>query len=111
MTLTSFVLIYIVVWWVVIFAVLPIGVKSVHESDEDQPEGVEEGAPARPRLLMKIVLTSLISVVLTVIVGMAWPSIDAWLSKEAGIQVEQDQAARHAPAPSPPQEQQQSKER
>ena len=93
MTLTSFLLIYVVVWWVVIFAVLPIGVKSVHESDEDQPEGAEAGAPERPALLKKVVITSLVSVVISVVIAEAWPSIDAWLTKEAGLQAAQDQGA------------------
>ncbi len=43
MTPISFLLVYLVVWWVVIFAVLPIGVNTVSESDEAQPEGVEGG--------------------------------------------------------------------
>jgi predicted secreted protein len=94
MTLTSFALIYLVVWWVVIFAILPIGVKSVHESDEAHPEGVEEGAPVRPALLKKVVITSLVSVVISVPIGMVWPSIDAWLTKEAGINLQQDEAAQ-----------------
>jgi predicted secreted protein len=85
MTLTSFVLIYIVVWWVVIFAILPIGIKSVSESDEVQAEGVEEGAPVRPMLFKKVVITSLISVVITFAIAMAWPSISRWADREAGL--------------------------
>jgi predicted secreted protein len=85
MTLTSFLLIYVVVWWVVIFAILPVGIKSVSESDEVQAEGVEEGAPVRPMLLKKVVITSLISVVITLAVVMAWPSISSWADREAGL--------------------------
>jgi len=85
MTLTSFLMIYVVVWWVVIFAILPIGVKSVSESDETQAEGVEEGAPVRPMLLKKVVITSLISVVISVAIAMAWPSISNWADREAGL--------------------------
>lgn len=85
MSLTVFFLVFVVVWWVVIFAILPIGVKSVGESGESQPHGVDEGAPARPQLLKKILLTTVISAVLSAGITLAWPSIDAWLSKEAGM--------------------------
>jgi predicted secreted protein len=86
MSLTIFLLVFVVVWWVVIFAILPIGVKSVGESGEPQAHGVEEGAPVRPQLLKKIVLTTVISAVLSVAITLVWPSIDQWLTKEAGME-------------------------
>ena len=92
MTLISFFLIYFVVWWTVIFAILPIGVKSVHEEPDDEPKGVEGGAPTKPLLLKKLIATSLISLVLTVIIDYSWPSIDSWLSKAAGVDAPSDQA-------------------
>ena len=85
-----FFLVFVVVWWVVIFAILPIGVKSIGESGEDQPHGVEEGAPVRPQLLRKILITTVISAILSVGITLAWPSIDRWLTKESGL--EQDEA-------------------
>ena len=85
MTLTSFALIYVVVWWVVIFAVLPIGIKSVGESDEEQAEGVEEGAPLRPRLFRQALITTAISIPITLALAMAWPSISRWADKQADL--------------------------
>ena len=54
--------IYLTVWWTVLFAILPIGVKSQHESDEMVP-GTEPGAPVAPKLLMKAGITTLVSAV------------------------------------------------
>jgi predicted secreted protein len=52
--------IYIVVWWVVLFAVLPWGVKR-----NEHPEvGHDPGAPAVTHLKQKLVATSLITLVL-----------------------------------------------
>lgn len=56
--------IFITIWWVTLFAVLPLGVRSVHESDEPHVAGADPGAPVAPRLLLKAGLTTLISVIL-----------------------------------------------
>jgi len=54
--------IYFIVWWTVLFAVLPIGLRTQEEEGHVVP-GTPESAPARPRFLLIIVLTSLISAV------------------------------------------------
>jgi predicted secreted protein len=52
--------IYIVVWWVVLFAVLPWGVQR-----EENPElGHDPGAPAVTHLKKKLIATTLITFVL-----------------------------------------------
>jgi predicted secreted protein len=51
---------YFVIWWLVLFAVLPIGVKSQYEAGEVVP-GSEGGAPHAPMLLRKAVITTLIA--------------------------------------------------
>jgi len=50
---------YVVIWWVVIFAILPLGVRPA----EDEM-GQRVGAPANPRLGIKAVATTIISAVL-----------------------------------------------
>ena len=49
--------VYVCIWWVVIFAVLPWGVRAA----EPNSQGFDPGAPDNPRLLLKVVMTSLIS--------------------------------------------------
>lgn len=63
MTWTTFVGIYIVLWWVALFAVLPLGSRSQHESGEIIP-GTDPGAPMLPNLRAKLWLTTLVSGVL-----------------------------------------------
>lgn len=49
--------VYVVIWWIVLFAVLPWGVKI-----PDKPEaGHATSAPERPMLGRKIIWTSLVS--------------------------------------------------
>ena len=50
--------IYFVIWWVVLFAVLPWGVSSQHESGEIAP-GTEPGAPAVHLVWKKLLWTTI----------------------------------------------------
>ncbi|HMN72696.1 MAG TPA: DUF1467 family protein [Rhodoblastus sp.] len=56
--------IYLTMWWIVIFAILPLGVRSQHENEEGRLQGTDPGAPIAPKLLMKAVLTTIVSAVL-----------------------------------------------
>jgi predicted secreted protein len=52
--------IYFIIWWVVLFAVLPWGVRSQEESGT-VTHGTDPGAPSIPKLKQKLVWTTLIS--------------------------------------------------
>ncbi len=56
--------IYLTIWWIVLFAVLPLGVRSSQEAEEELPEGADPGAPASPDLLRKAGITTVVSAVL-----------------------------------------------
>jgi predicted secreted protein len=53
---------YFIIWWTLLFAVLPFGVRSQHEMNEIVP-GSEPGAPARPRLGMKLLANTILAAV------------------------------------------------
>lgn len=57
---TAFV-VFVMLWWTVLFAVLPFGTEPVEEPDELTGW---RGAPARPRIAHKLLITTMISVVL-----------------------------------------------
>jgi len=63
MSLTLSAAIYVVIWWTVLFAVLPIGVRTQAEDGEVVP-GTPASAPTHPRLSRVAVLTTLISCLL-----------------------------------------------
>jgi predicted secreted protein len=60
---TTILAIYFVLWWVVLFAVLPFGVRSQADHGVVAP-GTDPGAPAVPALIAKLVWTTLVSAVL-----------------------------------------------
>ena len=57
---------YVVVWWLVIFMVLPWGNRPVDESDI--AKGHAPSAPKRPRLFLKAAITTFISGILWLII-------------------------------------------
>jgi predicted secreted protein len=54
------VVVYILVWWVVLFAVLPLWVTPTEPGEPGHPAG----APRRPLMLRKLALTSAVAAVL-----------------------------------------------
>jgi predicted secreted protein len=60
MPVTTAVAIFFLIWWVVLFAVLPFGVRSQHE-DGEMAAGTDPGAPVLPRLGRKLFLTTVVS--------------------------------------------------
>ncbi len=55
--------IYFVLWWVVLFAVLPFGVRSQIESGEEI-SGTDPGAPSVPHMARKLFWTTVVSAVI-----------------------------------------------
>ena len=69
MSLATAIAIYFIIWWTVLFAVLPWGVRSQQESGEVTP-GTDPGAPAVHRVWMKLILTTIVaSVVFGILYG------------------------------------------
>jgi predicted secreted protein len=61
-TLSTAIAIYFLIWWVVLFAILPWGVRSQAESG-DVVAGSEPGAPIIPRLAVKLIWTTIVATI------------------------------------------------
>ncbi len=57
----SGILVYIILWWLVFFMSLPIGVHSPHEEGQLVETGHERGAPTRPRVGIKVIASSIVA--------------------------------------------------
>lgn len=67
MSLTGAIAIFFIIWWVVLFAVLPWGVRSHHEAGIVDPLA-EAGSPLKPRLGIKAIITTVIAVIVFAVV-------------------------------------------
>ena len=64
MNLASAIAIYFIIWWLVLFLVLPFGIRNAHDAGETVEAGNEPGAPVQPRLLQKALITTILATVM-----------------------------------------------
>jgi predicted secreted protein len=58
--------VFLITWWLVLFAVLPFGVKP--DTDPDPESGHMAGAPKKPMLLRKALITTAVTIVVWLII-------------------------------------------
>ena len=58
--------IFLVIWWLVLFMVLPWGVRTI--SDDDAAKGHAPSAPRKPRILTKMAVTTVVTAIVFAIV-------------------------------------------
>jgi len=54
--------VYFIIWWLVLFMVLPWGIRPIGAADI--AKGHAPSAPQRPRMLLKMAVTSLVAAIL-----------------------------------------------
>ncbi len=60
----SGIVVFLLVWWTILFAVLPFGVRP----DNGGPDTAMPGAPQNPRIGQKFLVTTIISAILWVLI-------------------------------------------
>ena len=63
MSLVSGLAVYFIIWWLSLFIVLPFGVRTQAE-EEDQRLGTTPSAPAKAMMIRKAVVTTILATVL-----------------------------------------------
>jgi predicted secreted protein len=71
MSWTTGIAVYFILWWVVLFAILPWGVRSQAESGDVVP-GSDPGAPAIPHLGAKLAWTTVVASVVFAVAASAY---------------------------------------
>ena len=65
MSITTLLAVYLVSWWLTLFAILPIGIRSQIESGDVVP-GTEPSAPASPRIWRAVGMTTIAAIPVSV---------------------------------------------
>lgn len=68
MGVTTAIAIYLIIWWVVLFTILPLGVISHAEAGIDKGDGGDPGAPVDPKLKKKFITTTWVSAIVFAVV-------------------------------------------
>ena len=64
MSAVEFILVLVIVWWLIFFMTLPFGVRR----DANPPAGTDRGAPVAPLLVRKILATTIISLLISLVI-------------------------------------------
>jgi len=59
---------FVLIWWLVLFCVLPLKAKGVWEEPDQHAKGVDRGAPVNPELWWKIKRTTFITIPIWILV-------------------------------------------
>ena len=63
MGITGSLIVYVLIWWMVFFSVLPVGIKSQNKEFKENLEGNDAGAPKNPNIGKKFLITTLITTI------------------------------------------------
>ena len=68
MGITGSIIVYVMIWWVVFFSILPIGIQSNKEIFKDSLEGSDPGAPKNPKIGKKFLITTIITSIIFIVI-------------------------------------------
>ena len=68
MGITGSIIVYVMIWWIIFFSLLPIGIRSNKEVFKDKIGGVDPGAPKNPKIGKKFLITTLITTIIFLVI-------------------------------------------
>ena len=68
MGLTGSIIVYVIIWWIVFFSVLPVGIQSNKEVFKEKIGGMDPGAPKNPKIVKKFLITTLITSIIFAVI-------------------------------------------
>jgi predicted secreted protein len=63
---------YFLIWWILLFAVLPLAVRKDPQLHVEVVPGADSGAPIAPRLLRVVLINTLASAVIWALIDLAY---------------------------------------
>ena len=68
MGITGSIIVYVLIWWIIFFSVLPIGIQSNKEKFQEKIAGVDPGAPKNPKIIKKFLITTIITSIIFIVI-------------------------------------------
>ena len=68
MGITGSIIVYVIIWWIIFFSVLPVGIQSNKDIFKDSIEGIDPGAPKNPKIGKKFLITTIITSILFIMI-------------------------------------------
>ena len=68
MGVTGSIIVYVLIWWIIFFSMLPVGIQSNKEKFKEKIEGADPGAPINPKIGKKFLITTLITSIIFIVI-------------------------------------------
>ena len=68
MGITGSIIVYVLIWWIIFFSLLPVGIQSNKEKFKEKIEGIDPGAPINPKIGKKFLITTLITSIIFIVI-------------------------------------------
>tara|TARA_B100001989_G_scaffold250914_1_gene228960 strand:- start:647 stop:901 length:255 start_codon:yes stop_codon:yes gene_type:complete len=66
--ITGSIIVYVLIWWIVFFSLLPVGIQSKKEKFIEKIEGIDPGAPNNPKIAKKFLITTIITSIIFIVI-------------------------------------------
>ena len=68
MGITGSIIVYVMIWWIIFFSLLPVGIQSNKEVFKEKIGGMDPGAPKNPKIRKKFLITTLITTIIFAVI-------------------------------------------
>ena len=68
MGITGSIIVYVLIWWMIFFSVLPVGIQSNKQKFKEKLEGIDQGAPKNPKMAKKFLITTIITSIIFIVI-------------------------------------------
>ena len=68
MGITGSIIVYVLIWWMIFFSVLPVGIQSNKERYKEKIGGIDPGAPNNPKIGKKFLITTIITSIIFIVI-------------------------------------------
>ena len=68
MGITGSIVVYVLIWWIIFFSVLPVGIQSNKQKFKEKLEGIDPGAPKNPNMGKKFLITTIITSIIFIVI-------------------------------------------
>ena len=68
MGITGSIIVFVLIWWIIFFSLLPVGIQSNKEKFREKIEGVDPGAPNNPKIVKKFLITTIITSIIFILI-------------------------------------------
>tara|TARA_B100000674_G_scaffold472130_1_gene461638 strand:- start:793 stop:1047 length:255 start_codon:yes stop_codon:yes gene_type:complete len=68
MGITGSIIVYVIIWWIIFFTVLPVGIRSNKDAFREKIGGMDPGAPKNPKIGKKFLITTFITTLIFAVI-------------------------------------------